>query len=129
MRQSIDLSRLPATCFWLSSFLLLLGLATSAEAQINPFRSYKGPVLTQEDRKQANESVDRLLGKSPPAVGAFETWNGPTSGNSGTLTVERAFRRQGSDCRTVRSHVTYKAGNERIFTLDACLIAGKWKLL
>ncbi len=134
MREIIEGHRLRHAGSWLAGSLfvvvvLLLGFSGSAQAQINPFRSYKGPVLTQEDRKQASDAVTRLLGNAPPAVGAFETWDGPTSGNSGSLTVERAFRRQNSECRSVRSHVTYKAGNDRTFVLDACLIAGKWKLL
>lgn len=108
--------------------LTLLGMASAAQAQINPFKNYNGPVLTKADYAAGREAAIRLLGTTPPPVGASESWAGPTSGNHGTLTVERAYRQRNLDCRAVRSKVDYKAGRERSLLLNTCQIDGKWKL-
>jgi hypothetical protein len=101
-----------------------------AHAQINPFRGYKGPVLTKADLDQGRQAADRLLNADAAKVGASETWTGPTSGNSGTLTVQSTFERQGNTCRSLRSVVNYKAGTKRNWTLNVCRLPnGEWKLV
>jgi surface antigen len=107
-------------CFW----------SACAQAQINPFRSYKGPVLSKADLEQGRQAADKLLNSDAAKVGASETWTGPTSGNSGTLTVQGAFERHGTTCRSLRSVVNYKAGTKRTWTLNVCRQAnGEWKLV
>jgi surface antigen len=108
-------------------FLLCMGAA--AHAQINPFRSYRGPTLSQADLDEGTKAAARLLGDNPKPVGTVETWTGPKSGNRGTLTVERAYQRDGQPCRAIRSRVTYKSGTQRTFLLDTCRVAGQWKLM
>ena len=109
-----------AVCLW----------SVSAHAQINPFRGYKGPQLTKADLEQGMQAADKLLKPDEAKVGASETWTGPTSGNSGTLTVQSAFERKGNTCRSLQSVVNYKAGTKRTWTLNVCRIAnGDWKLV
>jgi surface antigen len=100
-----------------------------ATAQINPFRSYRGPVLSKDDLAAGRDAAARLLAKPDPTVGASEAWSGPTSGNTGTMTVERVYKQNGNDCRAVRSTVHYKQGNERSFVLSTCRVSGQWRLM
>jgi surface antigen len=113
-------STVAALCLW----------SVCAHAQINPFRSYKGPVLSKADLDQGMQAADRLLKADAGKVGASETWTGPTSGNSGTLTVQNAFERNGNPCRSLRSVVNYKAGTNRTWTLNVCRLPnGEWKIV
>jgi hypothetical protein len=99
-------------------------------AQINPFRGYKGPTLTQEDLAAGQGAARKLLNSDPATVGQAESWTGPTSGNQGTLTIRRVFERGGMPCRSVASEVLYRrTQSRRSYTLTACRIAsGTWKL-
>jgi surface antigen len=109
-----------AVCVW----------SVSAHAQINPFRGNKGPVLSKADLEQGTQAADKLLKTDEAKVGASETWTGPTSGNSGTLTVQSAFERKGSACRSLRSVVNYKNGTKRTLTLNVCRQPnGDWKIV
>ncbi len=103
-------------------------LPKPARAQINPFRNYSGPVLSREDRAAGREAAERLLAAPSPQVGAWESWTGATSGNSGVVEIERIYRRNGLDCRTIRSTVQFKAGSDRAVVLQACNVGGRWKL-
>lgn len=102
-------------------------LASPAMAQINPFRNYRGPVVSKADIEAARQAAARLLDAPSPQVGAWEPWNGPT-GNSGTLTIERVFRQRGLDCRAVQSDVRYRDGQTRSLVLNACQVDGRWRL-
>lgn len=118
----------------LSRYLALIGILVCASAgahaqMINPFPGYRGPTLSELDLESARAAAGRLLGSEPKPVGAVEKWTGAKSGNSGMLTVERAYRSKGHDCRDVRSRIKYKAGNERSFLLHTCRISGHWKLV
>jgi surface antigen len=109
-----------AVCVW----------SVSAHAQINPFRGNKGPVLSKADLEQGTQATDKLLKEDEGKVGASETWTGPTSGNSGTLTVQSAFERKGSTCRSLRSVVNYKNGTKRTWNLNVCRQPnGDWKIV
>ena len=110
------------------AFFAAFAAAPSAQAQINPFRNYSGPVLAKADIAAGREAAARLLANPSPEVGAEETWKGPASGNSGTLTIERIYQQRGHDCRAVRSTVLYRQGTQRSFQLHTCQIAGQWKL-
>ena len=109
-----------AVCVW----------SVSAHAQINPFRGNKGPVLSKADLELGTQAADKLLKEDEGKVGASETWTGPTSGNSGTVTVQSAFERKGSTCRSLRSVVNYKNGTKRTWTLNVCRQPnGDWKIV
>jgi surface antigen len=104
--------------------------SVSAHAQINPFRSYKGPVLPKADLEQGTQAADKLLRTDKATVGASESWTGPKSGNSGTLTVQSVFERKGNTCRSLQSVIEYKGGTKRTWTLNVCRLPnGDWKLV
>jgi surface antigen len=103
--------------------------STCAYAQINPFRGYKGPVLTKADLDQGIQAADKLLKTDGGKVGTSETWTSPTSGNSGTVTILSTFERKGNTCRAMRSVVDYKDGTKRTWTLNVCRLPnGDWKI-
>lgn len=107
----------------------LMVLAVSpASAQINPFRGYRGPVLPSADIQAGTEAAGRLLAQKPAKVGASQFWVGATSGNTGTVTIERIFQQQDRECRALRAKIQYKAGTARDWLLNVCQVSGKWKL-
>ncbi len=117
--------------FWIASLAVIaVSWAPCAHAQINPFRSYKGPTLTKEDVAAGSAAAQKLLQDDSPTVGQAETWVGPKTGNQGTLTIQRVFERSSMPCRAVASQVVYKkTQTRRDFTLTACRTAtGEWKL-
>src|SRR5689334_4064172 len=104
--------------------LTALAWHASAHAQINPFRGYKGPTLTREDRQAASSAAQTLLNREPASVGETETWTGPKTGNQGTFTIQRVFERSGMPCRTVVSQVVFKrTQTKRAFDLTVCRVA------
>jgi hypothetical protein len=117
--------------FWVCT-VLVAAWPSGAHAQINPFRGNKGPTLSKEDLGAGRAAADKLLTDDHGEVGKSEEWTGPTSGNHGTISVQRAFKRQGRDCRALRSDVRYKKipGPPRTLNLDVCrLQTGEWKLM
>jgi hypothetical protein len=102
----------------------------SAQAQINPFRSYSGPTLTKEDISAGSGAFQKLLNREPASVGDTETWIDNNTGNQGKFTLRRIFQRSGMPCRAVASEIAYKrTKTKREFTLTACRVAsGEWKL-
>ena len=112
---------------------LLSALPTGTHAQINPFRGYKGPTLGKEDLASAQAAAQKLLTEDQAEVGKSEDWAGPTSGNTGSISVQKAFRRQGMECRALRSEVRYKktsTASPQTLNLNVCRIkSGEWKLM
>lgn len=103
-----------------------------AHAQINPFRGYKGPVLSKEDLALGRAAAKKLLTEDQAQVGKSEDWAGPTSGNTGRISVQKAFQRQGMECRGLRSEVRYKQASapSTVLNLNVCRIkTGEWKLM
>ena len=120
----------------LSAILFVGFLATwptGAHAQINPFRGYKGPTLSKEDLALGQAAADKLLTEDQAQIGKSEDWAGPTSGNSGSISIQKAFHRQGMECRSLRSEIRYKKASTpspRVFNLNVCRIkTGEWKLM
>ncbi len=112
--------------------LILLGTGASARAQMTGFAGFfgdQGPFLDRADLVQADNAARRLLRPRPAAVGASETWAEPSSGDSGTLTVQRAYQSHGRDCREVQWHDVFKSGADRSVLLQTCLVAGRWRLV
>jgi hypothetical protein len=112
--------------------VILAAWPSGAHAQINPFRGYKGPTLSKEDYAAGNAAAQKLLTDDQAELGKSEPWTGPTSGNTGTITVEKSFRRQGMDCRALKSEVRYKKNpaSPRTLNLNVCrLHSGEWKLM
>lgn len=112
--------------------IFLAAWPSGAGAQINPFRGYKGPTLSKEDLASGQAAANKLLTEDQAQVGKSEDWTGPTSGNTGTISVQKAFQRQGMECRTLRSEIRYKitSASPRTFHLNVCRIkTGEWKLM
>ncbi len=80
----------------------LLMASTGARAQITGFFGNRGPFLDRADLVQADDAARRLLQPRPAVVGASETWAEPSSGDVGTLTVQRVYQSPGRDCRAVQ---------------------------
>jgi len=112
-----------------ATFVLLL--STQAEAQINPFRGYKGPALNSQDIALAREAARKLLDSGSATAGSSEQWENADSGHFGTITLMGQFQRSGMSCRTLESRVEYKQPSKpRTTTLKACRTpSGEWKLL
>jgi surface antigen len=109
----------------------LVLLSVQAEAQINPFRGYKGPTLNSQDIALAREAARKLLDNGNAAAGSSEQWENADSGHFGTITLMGEFQRSGMPCRTLQSRVEYKQPSKpRTTTLKACRTpSGEWKLL
>ena len=122
---------------WLCAGVIVGGLLsawpTGADAQINPFRGYKGPTLGKEDLASGQAAAEKLLTEDRAEVGKSEDWSGPSSGNSGRISVQKTFQRQGMECRELRSEVRYKrASSSRpsVRNLNVCRIkTGEWKIM
>jgi surface antigen len=111
--------------------VFLAAWPSDAGAQINTFRGYKGPVLSKEDLASGQAAANKLLTEDQAQVGKSEDWAGPTSGNTGSISVQKAFQRQGMECRTL-SEVRYKIASASpwTFNLNVCRIkTGEWKLM
>ncbi|WP_428492666.1 hypothetical protein [Rhodopila sp.] len=135
-RNSID-ARLIGWGSWLCAGVVVGGLLcawpTGADAQINPFRGYKGPTLSKEDLASGRAAAEKLLTEDRAEVGKSEDWSGPTSGNSGSISVQKTFQRQGMECRGLRSEVRYKRASpshQRVFNLNVCRTkTDEWKIM
>jgi surface antigen len=114
------------------SGLLAIGHAGAARAQmINPFGVNNGMLLTADDYKLGGAAAKQLF-SDPPAVGRYETWSNPVSGNHGRLTILEMYTSKDMPCRKVKSHVVYKKTGAlpRDVTLNACqLPTGEWKIV
>ena len=93
-----------------ATFVLLL--STQAEAQINPFRGYKGPALNSQDIALAREAARKLLDSGSATAGSSEQWENADSGHFGTITLMGQFQRSGMSCRTLESRVEVQAALE-----------------
>jgi surface antigen len=105
-------------------------LTTTAQAQINPFRGSRGPVLSGEDNELLLKSVARLNAAEPPQVGRFEAWRNPQTHSSGTSTILRVFRSDGMACHLVLHRIVV-AGHppSRDYRLTWCRTpSGEWKI-
>ena len=134
VRRSRQLTRWQAPLILAPWFLgaLITVWASCANAQINPFRGYNGPTLSKEDLATGRAATQKLLTEDEAQVGRSEHWSGKTSGNAGSISVERAFKRQGMECRALRMDVLYKdkPGTPRTFNLNVCrLQTGEWKIV
>jgi len=90
-------------------------------------------VLSKEDLTAGRAAAGKLVNEDQAQVGKSEDWAGPTSGNTGTISVQREFQRNGMECRVLRSEVRYKKASTsppRILDFGVCRIkTGEWKLM
>ncbi len=117
----------------LAGSMLTISHATAAKAQmVNPFGGYTGPTLNKDDYNLAGGVVTKLLNEKPAAVGRYENWSNPVSGNHGKFTILSIFTSKDMPCRKVKGDVIYgkASAHPRSITLDACqLPTGEWKTL
>ncbi len=114
----------------LAGSLAIVSCKTAEAQMINPFGTYNGPTLGKEDYKLARAAVGELLNEKTPAVGGYDTWSNPASGNHGKFTILEIFTSKGMPCRKVNAYISYgKPGSTpRSFTLNVCkLPSGEWK--
>jgi len=109
--------------------LAALGITAGAQAQLMPLFGSDGPFLNREDFVQADAAARVLLEPQPAPLGTFARWSDPASGNSGVLTMGRAYSKSGYDCRTVSWRDIFKGGIERTVLLETCRVGGAWKLV
>ena len=109
-----------------------LGLATLVAAYavaaqiISPFGRVRGQ-LTDEDRRMARNSLDRLLAQKEP--GKVLTWQNADSGNSESMRLDKVFDEKGYPCRTVTRRIKLrKEADPRQFVITYCNVDGTWKI-
>jgi surface antigen len=100
-----------------------------ASAQYFPYFENMGPFLNNDDFASADVATRKLMEPEPAALGTVATWRNPASGNSGILTMGRAYEKDGNPCRTVSWHVAFQEGHQHTVLLDTCRIKGIWKLM
>lgn len=116
----------------LGGFLVMAGASPAQAQMFNPFGSNTGSVMTKADYAAGRAAATRLLDDDTPAVGRYESWTNPTSGNHGVLTIQSIFTKNDMPCRTVRSYVEYSKKGSAPYSavLDVCKLAtGEWKIV
>ena len=116
----------------LSRFVLPLALAMafhSAQAQMLGPESDTNVTLSQADLDMIKTAIaQQIHGKK---LGSSASWTNPASGNSGTLSLQKVFSRQGQRCEQIeyRLHPPEKGKLSDRYTLISCLQPdGTWKL-
>lgn len=110
-------------------FILVFALQ-SAHAQSVIGRQWETNVsLTQADMDLIRTTLAQQVHSK--TVGTSASWNNPTSGNSGTLTLLKITQRQGQRCEQIdyRIRPPEKGTPSDHYTLTSCLQPdGSWKL-
>ena len=112
-----------------AALALSLAAAGGAVAQIAPFRS-ADLGLDEEDFRLMEAAAAKLYTAEPPALNGVERWTNPRNGNTGTVTLLRAYTWQNMPCRQLMHRVTpAKRADPATATVDRCRTAGgEWKL-
>jgi surface antigen len=100
-----------------------------SRAQFFPYFENIGPFLTNADFAFADVATRKLMEPEPAPFGTVAAWRNPESGNSGLLTMGRAYEKNGNICRMVSWHVAFSDTRQHTVILDTCRIAGVWKLV
>jgi surface antigen len=112
-----------------ATLALCVLLAAAAQAQVNPFRSSRGPGLSPGDNQLLFASVARLNAAKPSQTGRSEAWSNPQTNSSGSSTILRVFHSGGMACHLVRHHIVV-AGRQpgHDYRLTWCRTqSGEWK--
>lgn len=109
--------------------LALVAMLQAAQAQMLGLESDTNVTLTQADLDMIRTALGQQIhGKK---LGASVSWSNPTSGNSGTLSLQKTFERQGQHCEQIeyRLHPPEKGKLSDRYTLISCRQPdGTWKL-
>jgi surface antigen len=104
-----------------SPFKLLKDAGTSLSGAL--FTTQK---ITPDDEKRIEEATKRLLHNLD--LGSV-IWSNPESGNTGTITLLRAFKESGTSCVSVRFELTPKYGETESIVKTGCLAEdGTWQM-
>lgn len=112
--------------------LCLSLLPATSHAQLSPIPSSRLETgLNDADRRAMNATATRLYQKDTVANGATDTWSNTQSGNSGSVTVLRSFKKSAMPCRKLRYDVhLHNRTGMRSYTINWCKTAtGAWKML
>jgi hypothetical protein len=105
--------------------------ANAAQAQIiNPFGVNNGNQLTKGDFALGRAAVAKLLSDSP-AVGRYEDWSNPATGNHGRLTITSIYTQTGMPCRKLDSLIEFskKGAAPNSLVIDVCKSSTGWKVV
>jgi len=104
---------------------LVLGVAFSATAQINPFQT-RPERFTTEDRQRMYQSMREVL--ESQEVGATSSWESTSGTYGGTSELTRTYSRDGMRCGEL-SHGFQERGDAiGRFDVQACDVPGEgWK--
>jgi hypothetical protein len=121
-------------------FTLAAGLAfyaVAAHAQMGGVDLFgaSGLPLTKGDFSRMAKAADPLLNDEAIPIGTARSWSNPTSGNSGTITLEDRFtydyEGKTLPCRKLKYHtVIQNYANPYNLRLNRCKVAeGRWLLI
>jgi len=119
--------KLSGSAVGFAAAVMLTALALPAAAQINPFRSSRGPVMAKQDQQLLLDATQRLNERPNPRVGGTETWKSPTS--SGTVRLDRVFHQDSMLCHAVTYDlIAAPQAPPRTYRLNWCRTPnGEWK--
>jgi surface antigen len=110
--------------------------AVAAHAQMGmTFFGPSGLPLTKEDFSRMAKTIDPLLNDATIPIGTVRSWSNPTSGNSGTITLEDRFtynyEGKALPCRKLKYHtVIHNRADPYNVRLNRCQVAdGRWMIL
>jgi surface antigen len=103
-------------------------LTTSAQAQINPFRSGSRAGLRPNDIKLMEEAASKLLAKPDLRVGSTEAWSNDSTGASGTVSVEDTNQHRGLTCHKVNYATSQRTRPTRDTVVNWCKTPSGWKI-
>jgi surface antigen len=110
---------------------LVCAHAGAARAQIiNPFGVNNGNQLTKDDFTLGRAAVAKLLDDSP-AVGRYEDWSNPATGNHGKLTITDIYSQNSMPCRKLDSLIEFskKGAAPNTLIIDVCKTSSGWKVV
>ena len=112
----------------LATALLLLTVcaATELKAEVSPFGRLSSS-FTRLDSRLMGETVDKLLASGN--VGQVASWKNDSSGNYGTMELERNLRKADLPCRQI-AHVIKlrKERDPRLYRVVYCKVGSAWKI-
>ncbi len=103
----------------------------AARAQIiNPFGVNNGNQLSKDDFTLGRAAVAKLLNDTP-AIGRYEDWSNPVTGNHGRLTITSIYTQNSMPCRKLNSLIEFskKGASPNTLVIDVCKTSAGWKVV
>ena len=105
--------------------------ADAVHAQGRPYRNSNEEKLSKQDLDALEMATKELLDRPQLSNGAFEAWNNPNSGVSGTIVAGKALNRGGMACRQLTYYTTVPGPgprSDRTTELTWCKTRDGWKI-